>query len=320
MRIGIAYAVPPTSRKTDSWHDGFTAGVEIISARHEIDWWNVLDSDLGSAAVQGRLESLDVLLVKSSWQGTADRMTRPHLARRPSLPAGILVSGSGPPRRCDLGRFDVVFYQTNWYRDTLPSSGRNRWAFGIDTDVMKSPGAQVERDIDWLFVGTPVDYKRPLEILKREGRRVVVGDIDGIEESEIVTTLTEGGVEIHDFLDYASLAQYYQRSKNVLVPCLLHGGGERAVLEALACGARVTVPDDNPKLVRLLAEAKATSIPSHYDYGLNIEAGLLRAVSHPRARATRQIAHLQCGMFASRTALRARVGKVKRRIRRWQSA
>lgn len=36
MRINVAFAIPPTSIKYDSWHDGFTAAIQIISNWHDI--------------------------------------------------------------------------------------------------------------------------------------------------------------------------------------------------------------------------------------------------------------------------------------------
>jgi len=44
----------------------------------------------------------------------------------------------------------------------------------------------------------------------------------------------------------------YNRAKIVYIPANIIGGGERAVLEARACGCKVEVEPDNPKLQELL--------------------------------------------------------------------
>ena len=54
------------------------------------------------------------------------------------------------------------------------------------------------------------------------------------------------------------------------VPCTLHGGGDRCVLEARACGIDVKIENDNEKL-KELTECK---IFSHIDYAEMIENGI----------------------------------------------
>jgi hypothetical protein len=63
-----------------------------------------------------------------------------------------------------------------------------------------------------------------------------------------------GGVEVFDFMSYTELADCYRRAQNVLVAASIEGGGERSVLEARACAARVHVADDNPKLQELATQ------------------------------------------------------------------
>ena len=53
-------------------------------------------------------------------------------------------------------------------------------------------------------------------------------------------------------MQYDKLAEYYNKSKLCYVPCKLHGGGERAVLEARACNIPVKIENDNIKLKELL--------------------------------------------------------------------
>ena len=82
--------------------------------------------------------------------------------------------------------------------------------------------------------------------------------------------LIDGGVEVCDFVNYYELSRIYNRSSSVLVPCALHGGGERAVLEARACGCNVEIRRENEKLFEL----SQGPIYSHKYYAQQIISGL----------------------------------------------
>ena len=73
MRINVAYAVSPKSRKSTRWHDGFTAAMAVVSESHDVRWLNLHPDDAQSAETLGQLEDCDFLLVKRrippSWRG-----------------------------------------------------------------------------------------------------------------------------------------------------------------------------------------------------------------------------------------------------------
>ena len=72
-------------------------------------------------------------------------------------------------------------------------------------------------------------------------------------------------------------------SKNVLVPDDWRGGGERAVLEARACGATVLVAEDNPKL----QSPREGPLYTTLFYAGQLELGLLRSRRPLQHRAER---------------------------------
>ena len=245
--------MPPQSRKASAWHDGFTAAVEVLAEDLDVRWLNLHPGDPeGQRESLERLDDCDFLLVKSNWRWIVDELVRAHSSRSGPR-TGLVISGvADPPNRWRMRRYDVLFYETPWYAPKLRRHPRTIHAFGVDTRVMRPPPAGGERDIDWLSVGAIRPYKRHEALLAKDGRRVVVGDLTGADQA-ILAALRDGGVEVIDFLPYEELAAVYGRARNVLVPATVEGGGERAVLEGRACGARVEVAGDNPKL-RSLAE------------------------------------------------------------------
>lgn len=279
MRINVAYAVSPQSRKSGLWHDGFTAGMDGVARMHDVRWLNLHPQEPSLAANLRRLADCDFLLVKSNWNWIVDKAVREH-CRSSAVPKGLLISGVAPPPSVRKMLFyDVLFYQTHWYAPQLAAHPLTVHSFGIDTRVMW-PDPQVTRDIDWLSVGQVVGYKRPERLLECSGRRVMVGDLSSADPA-ILETLRAGGVEFVDFVDYETLATYYRRARQVLIPCTLRGGGERAVLEARACGAVVQVADDNPKLQEL---AGMPTVWDHRYYGEQLLAGMLRVAALPPER------------------------------------
>src|SRR5262249_47036894 len=145
-------------------------------------------------------------------------------------PRGLLISGTADPPRPRLMRFyDTLFFETHWYASKLRGHPHRIHAFGIDSQVMR-PEPHAMCDIDWLSVGAVTRAKRHDRLLREDGRRVVIGEMSA-SDPELLQTLAEGGVELRDFATYEELADFYRRTRNVLVAATPEGGGERSVLE-----------------------------------------------------------------------------------------
>lgn len=248
-KIHVVHAVPEVAQSFGIDHDGFTAAVDVLAERHDVTWLNVHPANADAPSQAARIADADFVLVRSDWGwypcAAADRALRGS-----QQPVGLLIAGShAPPSNTEALRFDVLFYETPWYAPLVQDHPFAVEAFGVDTRSM-NPGT-AERDIDWLMVGRLAEFKRPLQLMEKSGRRVAVGDLASAP-AEIRRALEADGVEVRDFMTYDELAGYYQRSKRVLVPCEPDGGGERAVVEGRACGCEVEVAPDNPKLASLL--------------------------------------------------------------------
>ena len=147
-------------------------------------------------------------------------------------------------------------------------------AFGIDTTIMKKSSLdnrRVEKTKSWdlLFVGWMANYKR-LDLFisrfkdmqrryrseparhARAPRALAIGKLDAMEESaSIVQRLRRAGIEVRSEVPYDKLAAIIRDAHELYMPSTVNGGGERAVLEARACGIKVSVERDNPKLEEL---------------------------------------------------------------------
>lgn len=267
MRINVVHALPRTSSAFGKDEDGFSAAMRVLADRHDVRWLNVHPANPDHRKQRSLICDADVVLVRSDWGWYPDRAAAAALART-ARPCALLIAGSSrPPTLRQQMRYDALLFETPWYAQFVTEHPFAVGAFGIDTDVMRDLGRS--RDIDHLFVGRLASFKRPLRLLDKPGQRVAVGDFASASE-EIKRRLTDSGVELIDHVSQEELAQLYNRSRSVFVPCELQGGGERAVLEGRACGCAVEIADDNPKLASLLD----APVRSHRDYAREIERTL----------------------------------------------
>ncbi len=202
----------------------------------------------------------DFILGWGAFNSRADRLIQ---AIETDIPKGLCLGGMGGLSEGVMPNYKVLFYETEWAREWLNQVGfAQRFsphakfihAFGVNTDIFwKQPGTP--KIFDWLSVGSFSTWKRHHLITKKNGVRLVIGEIqqDNLSESlDILSNLVINGVGIMDMVDTETLGRIYNASKNVYIPGNLLDGGERAVLEARACNVSVEVEDDNPKLKSLL--------------------------------------------------------------------
>lgn len=264
MRINIVHAVPRISEAFGSDgidHDGFTAAIELVAEQHDVTWLNVHPYNDDADEQRAKIADADFVLVRSDWNWYPAQAADKELWKRPEIPVGLLIAGSTlPPEPAQMRRFDVIFYETPWYEQFTGPHPFAVQAFGIDTRVMRVTNTG-ERTYDWLMVGRLAAFKRPERLLAKSGRRLAIGDLSSAKP-ELVETLKKGGIELSSYQSHEGLAAIYNQAQRVLVPCILQGGGERAVLEGRACGCDIEIANDNPKLASLLQ----SPIWSHEEY------------------------------------------------------
>lgn len=251
-KIGVLVAIDPASNKFKNWHDGFTEAIKKL--KQDYDTSIIYFEESNSAKLIDSINQLDFLIVKSGWRSAMDYFLRNHREEiRPYL--GLMISASNHgPSKAEQAFYDVVWYETEWYRNKSVRHPNAFHGFGIDTEVMR-PNDKIGKAYDIITVGAPRKYKRFEKLLLKKGKRILVGDLKNKDahSDQLIGQLEQNGVVIEDFQNYEALSKKYQASKLCYIPCELHGGGERALLEARACGLEVEIEPDNPKLKELLS-------------------------------------------------------------------
>lgn len=220
--------------------DGLYAALELLRDDYDISKVNLHRHE------PLRLD-VDFVLGWGAFNSPVDRVLTPMKIKK-----GLCIGGVTKPHK-DSYKYDVLFYETDWYKFFISDHKNIYHAFGVNSDIMH---CQKTRKIwDYMTCGAFASWKRQEKMLARLGPRIAVGDIqeDNPQESlSIVAKLLANGVMVGNQTDEETMARIYNASRVCYIPAAINGGGERAVLEARACGLAVEVENDNPKLQELV--------------------------------------------------------------------
>lgn len=259
--ICVLYCIPSTqSIKYSNWTDGFTSALSILKTKYNITLHNVLDNNTIDFNI------FDLICFKESFEGYMFNKFKDQLKDKKK--ALFISSSTIIPTDEQLNLYSILFYETEWYCNyaNLKRHKHSYHAFGVNTDIMRP--LLSEKKYDVIFVGDIKPYKRPLMILSKEGIKLCVGFKT---DEQLISQLEKENVEVQEFVSYDDLSMLYNSSKLCYIPCELHGGGERAVLEARACGIPVEI-FDNEKLEELLV----SPVYSHIYYASQIDTNILK--------------------------------------------
>ena len=233
-------------------HDGMWAALKLLENNYTIHY-------------NGRGKA-DFTLGWGGFQSEVDEYVRAQAG-----PKGLCIGGNAFEPK-DMFDYDVLFYETEWYRPNIENHPNIYHAFGINRDIFKDRN-RYRKAHDWLGVGAFATWKRWEKMTFRKGKRMVVGhyQLNNEDESiEIVKMLLRAGVAVGPQVPSEELAEYYRGAAKVYIPANIIGGGERAVWEARACGCPVIVEEDNPKLLELTEN----EVKDHFYYYKQLVKGI----------------------------------------------
>lgn len=270
MKILILYYIDKGSIKYTQWHDGFTRAIQILKDIYKFNI-NMINFNIDKNV---ELNNFDIVFIKWGFGSIMETYAKNYFQKKSKkCKMGIFISSINKPSNNQLSFYDILFYETYWYYKYahLHLHPLAIHAFGIDNNIMKKTSNSIKL-YDYIFVGSILSYKRPLNLLKKNGKKLAIGFLS---DMNLVTILKKNGVSIKSFVTYDNLAKLYNASKICYVPCLINGGGERSVLEARACGLKVEIEKDNPKLKELLT----SPIYDCYYYAKQINVGIQKLLN-----------------------------------------
>lgn len=265
-------------KREDLWKDGLWAALNLLEKDgFQIDKFNLQKKESDTYKEIG-YKTYDFTLGWGGFNSPVDKYLK-ELSKTFTGKKGLCIGGNAFPPQGEEN-YDVLFYETDWYLPQIMHHKNVVHAFGVNTDIYK-PIEDAVPIWDWVTVGSFSLWKRQGLLKNKGGYRLAIGEIQKENKAEsmsIIADLLNDGIVVSDMVGPEKLAIIYNASEKVYIPADIYGGGERAVLEARACGVQVEVEYDNPKLKDLTIGP----IWNHYYYFDQLKKGICSSLSLPQ--------------------------------------
>jgi len=247
------------------WMDGLWAALNLLEEDFEILKCNIATEAITSEGLQ------DYFIL--GWGGFNSRVDSIIQSWPTNNKKGLCIGGNAFPP-AGTNSYDVLFYETKWYRPQIAFHENIVHAFGINSDIYSPSPIPTPIVWDYIGVGSLSNWKRWERMIDKTGNRLVVGEYqkgNPEESGAIANNLLTQGVMVSPMVSPYDLANLYHWSRTAYIPADIMGGGERAVWEARACGLNVEIEEDNPKLKELLE----SEVKDHVWYAQQLKKGIM---------------------------------------------
>lgn len=153
-------------------------------------------------------------------------------------------------------------------------------AFGTNTKLFKP--INTPKVFDWLYPAAFAKWKRHdlfvEHVRRRRGPAIAVGYIQpNNHEYECVQICLDNGVGVLPWIPPEALVWLYNQSKCVVVPSDPIGGGQRTVLESIACGTKVITLNPNHEKLNELKDLTREEVLTNWSeivYAESLKQGI----------------------------------------------
>lgn len=243
MSIAFVWYFDKASKIQDKWRDGLRKAMEIIGKEHTVHWY--LDKDVPE-------DKYDAIIFWDDSNSLFFNLLDNYHAKK------ALCLTTDPQNIENLKKLDAVYCESTPVYDAVRSQGiRAIKAFGTDTDYF-TINSKKKKDIEYFYPATFSPWKKQSEISTLGSRLLCVGTIQPDGLYELAACLKEGVRVEQGYFPVKVIRDYYQRSKNVIIPAI--HGSERTVLEAMACGIEPIVNKENIKAYSYIKEYKESGL------------------------------------------------------------
>lgn len=232
----IAFIWQGITQARANWKDGLYKAMTILEEEYDITYHEPTD-DIPSDAIVFYWEAPVTIRGKDSY----------NYQRVMSLPnKKILLFAGGPIQKDWVKGFDLVCVESQINAREFDNIGkRNITAFGINDEVFFP--VKEEKKYDGIHHGTCASWKRQ-DLLGRalKDKALVIGRRQDTDSMPF-DVCKQMGCEVIEHVGYEGLNNYINQSHTMVQTSDFYGGGQRATLEAMACGIPVICMSDSPK-------------------------------------------------------------------------
>lgn len=236
MKIGFVRQEISHPHIKEYWQDGLATALNIIGKDHIVTYHEPWDT----------IENVDVILYHEAPCTFGGNNSHHYNKVRTNPIKKALLFAGGAIRKEWVSGFDILFLESKINEKECDDLGIS-WhhAFGINDKIFKYE--KKEKMYDGMLAGTCASWKRQWLIGEALGDKGLVCGKNQESDPQPFIKCKEFGTLVLPEQRAESVASLLNQSFTCVNPCDYWGGGQRATLEAMACGVPVICCTDSPK-------------------------------------------------------------------------
>ena len=117
----------------------------------------------------------DFVLGWGAFGSGVDRIIQQTKLSGDKTKVGLCIAGNANPPE-GANNYDILFYETKWYRPQIDFHDNIWQAFGVNTDLFDKTDLVMPVVWDYIGVGALANWKRWYRMTKKQGNRLVGGE------------------------------------------------------------------------------------------------------------------------------------------------
>lgn len=235
MKISFVWQGISQQHIREHWKDGLYAAMQLLEKEHDIEYCEPWDEMTG-----------DVILYWEAPCTIQGENSRHYMNVINKPQKKILLFAGGPIKKEWVNKFDLVCVESKINLFEFERLGITAiTAFGINENIFKPMECSIL--YDGIHHGTCASWKRQELLGEALGdKSLIVGREQETDRMPFEVAKRFGAIIIPE-QSYEKVAKLINQSFVMVQTANEHGGGQRATLEAMACGVPVVCMSDSPK-------------------------------------------------------------------------